>query len=369
MSANACLAVQSRNAALSLLSFAIFLMGGSPAEAKAEAGKLNVKMYLAQAQPRPAAASLQAELDALIKSAKAEGNLVVYSSSTENVNKRAGDGLEAKYGIKVTFVRAPSGTLMQRFAAEAEAGNLGGDVLSISGSTAGAYAEDGVKKGWIEPLSQANLPVLKSAEFPAVANRGTLAMIQAVPFQLAYNAERLKGADAPKSFQDLTNPKYKGQVILLDPRVADAYMEFYSVLLDRFGPNFLSLLRAQNPRFFTGGLPAVQALAAGEGVLATPMLVSTANILTAKGAALATVNDSPTAWVEQQVMLPTRAKSKHPNAARLFVNYVMSPEGNQVFNNEPGSTSIYSPSLLQSYKEQKPLPASRAAEIVKLLGL
>ena len=367
MSTNASLAAQFRNAALSLLPFAICLLSGSPAGARADAGKLNAPMLLAQA--RPAAANVQADLDALIKAARGEGDLIVYSSSTENVNKRAGDGFEAKYGIKVVFVRAPSGTLMQRFAAEAEAGNPGGDVLSISGSTAAAYAEDGAKKGWIEPLSQANLPVLKGGDFPAFANRGTLAMIQAVPFQLAYNSERLKGADVPKSFQDLTNPKFKGQIILLDPRVADAYMEFYSVLLERFGPNFLTLLRAQSPRFITGGLPAVQALAAGEGVMATPMLVSTANILTAKGAALGTVNDAPTAWVEQQVMPPVRAKSKRPNAARLFVNYVMSPEGNQVFNNEPGSTTIYSPSLLQSYRAQKPLPASRPAEIVKLLGL
>lgn len=369
MSTNERRAVQCRNAALSLLSFAIFLMGGSPAQSQAVDGKLNVQTYLAQARPRPAAGNAQADFDALIKSAKAEGDLVVYSSSTGNVNKRAGDGFEAKYGIKVAFVRSPSGTLMQRFAAEAETGNLGADVLSVSGSTAVAYADEGAKKGWIEPLSQANLPVLKSGGFPAVANRGTLAMIQAVPFQLAYNSERLKGADVPKSFQDLINSKYKDQVILLDPRVADAYMEFYGVLLERFGPNFLSRLRAQNPRFFTGGLPAVQALAAGEGVLATPMLVSTTNILTGKGAALGTVNDAPTAWVEQQVMLPARAKSKHPNAARLFVNYVMSPDGNQVFNNEPGSTSIYSPTLLQSYQAQKPLSPSKAAEIVKLLGL
>ena len=187
---------------------------------------------------------------------------------------------------------------------------------------------------------------------------------------LAYNAEKLKGADIPKGFQDFLNPKYRGQIILLDPRVAAAYMEFYGVLLDRFGPSFLTQLRVQNPRVYAGGLPAVQALAAGEGILATPMLASTTQILTSKGASLNTVSDDPTNWVEMQIMLPVRAKSKSPNAARLFVNYAMSAEGNQVFNNEPGSSSIYDVNLLpKNYQPPKPVSAARAAEITKLLGL
>src|SRR5689334_3445292 len=72
------------------------------------------------AQAKPAAAA--ADLEALIKAAKAEGELVVYGSSTDNVLKRVGDAFTAAYGIKHSFIRLSSTPLMQRYSAEAESG-------------------------------------------------------------------------------------------------------------------------------------------------------------------------------------------------------------------------------------------------------
>lgn len=77
--------------------------------------------------------SQQKSLDDLAKAAKREGEVFLYSAATENVSKKVGAAFEAKYGIKVNFLRLVSGTLKQRYASEAEAGTLVADVVLIAG--------------------------------------------------------------------------------------------------------------------------------------------------------------------------------------------------------------------------------------------
>src|SRR5688572_20093053 len=74
-------------------------------------------MLLAQAKPAASAnaANAQAVLDALIKTAKAEGEVLFYTAATENVGRRVSDAFSAKYGIKTAFIRLNSIALQQRF--------------------------------------------------------------------------------------------------------------------------------------------------------------------------------------------------------------------------------------------------------------
>ena len=98
----------------------------------------------ALAQARPAA---QAELDALVAAAKAEGALVWYSAPPEALAKRVSDAFSAKYGIRVQFVRLQTVPQRIRYSAEAEANNFAADLLILAGGTNVQYAEAGIKKG------------------------------------------------------------------------------------------------------------------------------------------------------------------------------------------------------------------------------
>ncbi len=282
----------------------------------------------------------QADLEALVKAAKAEGQVQLYSSPTENVPKRVGAAFTAKYGITFNYVRLSSAVLLQRHAAEMEAGSAGADILWASGGL-GPYTEGALKRGWIEPVSQAGLPVVKSGEFPRTQMRANTAVIQVVPFIIAYNTDRLKGADIPKEIRDILAPRFKGQILLPDPRSSDVYVAFWGMVLDKFGEGFFAQLRALEPRHYASGSPAVQALAAGEGLLELPTI--TAAMLATKGTRgpIDQIIPSLTTGLEHEVVLTARARSKFPNAARLLANYVMSPEGNKVFNDDPGGTTIY----------------------------
>jgi len=69
--------------------------------------------------------------------------------------------------------------------------------------------------------------------------------------------------------------------------------------------------------------------------------------------------------IELHVMLTARDKAKHPNAARLLANYLMSQEGNNVLNDDPGLKSIYQSGKRVAVEYTTP---GRQAQIVKLLG-
>lgn len=328
-------------------------------------------VQLAQAAPaRPSAAALQSETDALIKAAKAEGELFFYTAPVDADAKRLADAFFAKYGIKATFLRLVGGPLFTRFAAEAEANNIPADVSLVSGTSSVNFADEGIRKGWTESVAQAGLPILRSGEFPTRHLQGPVAIIQISVWGLTYQTDKLKGADIPKDWPDIVKAKYTGQLLLPDPRAGDAYVEFWSHMMDKYGESFLTQVRAQNPRFFASGAPALNELAAGGGTVQLPGLAQQMGPMKAKGAPVDFVVPEYTTGAENYVMLTARAKARHPAAGRLFANYVMSLEGNKVLNDYPGGINVYDTSRLpKQYGSPKFSALARKAQIEKLLGV
>lgn len=361
------------------LSLAAAVLGGLLPGVVSAAGSVSMAevkpapMLLAQAggaSARPSAAVIQAELEALIKAAKAEGELTFYSTATENVAKRAGDAFTAKYGIKTAFIRMGGTQMRQRYSSEAEAGNVVADLMLNAGGNTVAYAEEHIRKGVADAISQAGLPVIRSGEFPARFITGPTAIIQIAPWLITYNTDKVKGEDIPKDWNGLLNPKFKGQILIPNPASSDSYIDLWVALLDKYGENFYAQLRAQAPRQYPSGVPAVQALGAGEGAMAVPAVPALVTGIAAKGAPLAMAPMEFTTGVEMQVMLSSRAKSKRPNAGRLFANYLMTPEGNQVFNNDPGGVTMYDTSRLpRQYESPKANALARRDLVTKLLGM
>ena len=314
------------------------------------------------------AANVQAELDALIKAAKAEGEVTIYSSATENIIKRTGDAFAAKYGVKYTFIRM-SGTLnIQRYSTEAESGVFAADFLFNAGA-AQSFARESIKKGWVEPISEAGLPAVKSGQFPAKFVSGPTALIQIAPWSIMYNTALVRPADVPKDWTGLIDPKFKGKVLIPDPRSTDAHLDLWSLILDKYGEGFFTKLREMQPRQYGNAVQAANGIAAGEGLLHTPAVGQTMQSLKDKGAPVAIVTPDHTVGVEMQAILTHRSKAKHPNAARLFVNFVMTPEGNKIFNADPGSVSVYDTAALpKQYEPTKPETVLRKELITRLLG-
>jgi iron(III) transport system substrate-binding protein len=322
----------------------------------------------AHSQSGKAPAGAQAELDALIKAARSEGEVVFYSGASANVAQRIADAFTAKYGIKSNYTRTAGEQTIRRFGAEAEAGTFAADFF-VSASDVERFAPEAVQKGWLEPIGRAGIPVVRSGEFPAKYLLPNVAIALVSPWGIGYNTQKVTAGNVPKGWLDLLEPRFKGQILIADPRSANAYAEFWEIMLDRYGESFLTRLRDQNLRNYASGIPATNGLAAGEGMVAIPQSAGQMQSVIDKGAPLALFFPSFTTGYEMKVALTHRAKAKHPNAARLFVQYLLSPEGNKVFSADPGTLSVYDNSgLPPEYQSPKKDAVLRLERVAKLLG-
>jgi iron(III) transport system substrate-binding protein len=88
----------------------------------------------------------------------------------------------------------------------------------------------------------------------------------------------------------------------------------------------------------------------------------------AKGAPIADLTPGYTTGVEMQVFVTHRARAKHPNAARLLANFVMTPDGNKLFNADAGSVSVYDTTALPKEYEPNKGVEARKELVARLLG-
>ena len=330
-------------------------------------------LITAPTQAQSPAQAAQARLDELIKAAKAEGELTYYTVMTDNVMQPFDKLFTAKYGIRTTWLRIPQTTMFQRYYGEFETGNTAAD-LSMA-NNADSSVDPAFKKGWLQNLREARLPAIMSGEFPARFIRDYGAIVQISPWHILYNTQKLKGDDIPKTWTDLLNPKYKGQIAISDLSESDSLIAPWQVLQDTYGEKFFIALRAQGLRVHSNTIVGVQGMGAGESSIWLPAARFVATLISAKGAPVdGVLPEGPGTGIETLLFLNHPSKSKRPNAARLFVNFMLTQEGNMGFATGAGAGtfSVYdTKSLPKAYASPKPLANAEATrtELQRLLGV
>lgn len=313
------------------------------------------------------AASAQS-LEALIAAAQAEGEVNWYTGATENVAQQVAEAFTAEYGIPVRILRLSSNAIMQRFSTEAEAGAIVADLI-IAGGSAQEFAARGIERGWVQPIADAGLPVIEDGTFPAEFNRGTTALAQFQPWVIVYNTNLMSEAEAPTEWSQLFEERFRGQILLPNPGVSDAYTQFWYLLRSTYGDDFLTRLSAMEPRRYDAGVQALQSLGAGEGLVLIPLTGPAVAGLQANGAPVAAVTPALTTGVELQLILTAADVSPNPNAGRLLANFLLSQPGNALLNTETGAISIYdSSSFPAGYVPPDPAAGAFKDEIAAQLG-
>ncbi|ASW54161.1 ABC transporter substrate-binding protein [Plantactinospora sp. KBS50] len=275
--------------------------------------------------------------DDLTEAAKKEGSVTLYSSVEEDATKAFATAFTEKYGIDVNVVRLTSSKLAQRFAAEAQAGAPAADAMLISRT---GFTAEGVKNGWLVPLADAGLP-----EFPGeldqkfvLPDEGTaVSIIQ--PAGIAYNTDLVPAGEAPKTWTDLLDPKWKGRIAIPDPASSASYVGEWLSVAQAAGDNLLEQFGSQQLKKYASGVPAAAAVAAGEAAFCVMGLPSHIADPKAKGAPIEFVTPALTSGAE--VVPGVAAKGQHPNAARLLVQFALSAEGSKTLADAAGAVSPY----------------------------
>jgi iron(III) transport system substrate-binding protein len=257
--------------------------------------------------------------DALVKAARAEGGFTVYSSSNEGLSRALLAAFEKEYGIKGTFLRLAQTPLVQRFATEFDAKRNQADVFSVSSPVPyDMYPQ------WFAPLSKETVPNLASWPARWVGKNSFTWTTDIIV--LHYNSDQVPEAAAVKKWADVIDPKWKGKILLTDPRVADNYMGWLDGLEKQFGMDFLRKLSAQDIKLTASGASGVQMVAAGAYLMNFPTFPDFATQLIEKKAPLATQNVGDPMFVSVRVM-GIVSSAPHPNSARLYLNWLLSQNG------------------------------------------
>jgi iron(III) transport system substrate-binding protein len=321
----------------------------------------------APAAAKTGAAASGGEMAALVDAAKKEGTVVWLEAAPQAFAQQAADAFQAQYGIKVEFLALNSGPLQQRFLTEAQAGSIATDVIMLSNPE--ALAETSLKNKWIQPIKDANLPAL-SAGYPTKYVDNTSAVVIFSPYNIWYNKSKVSGALVPKSLEDLTDPKYKGMINLTNPSTSDSLVQFYDVIQQKYGDGWFEKIAANQPKFYPSASAAVQAIAGGEGAIATPAITSVGAPLIASGAPLAEVSPPITTGSELRVLLTASDKAPHPNAAKLFANWLLSKEGSLAATKGDLAISPWEPDKLPSgWVSGRTITPEIKTKIMTLLGV
>ncbi len=278
----------------------------------------------------------------LIQGAEKEGKLVWWTTTNIDLSQRILERFEKKYPlVKTELFRAGRGPLLNKILAEALAGRHAWDVLSGSGEM---YAPL-VEKKLVVPYRSAET---KAYDASMIGRDGEWIAYHTNTYVLGVNTRLVKSEQAPKSYEALLDAKWKDGKISLD---SDAYPILIG-LRQAWGKekavNYLKRLAAQSPVVKRGNDERVQLTAAGEYPLVMAYASGIARVAQ-KGAPMESVALDPV--VVQVNPLQVAARAPHPNAARLFIDFALSKEGQEMVRaglREPARADVESPSLASS---------------------
>lgn len=273
----------------------------------------------------PGAAMAQSE--ELVAAAQAEGMLTLYTNVDPTIATNLGNAFQERYGISVEVQRSGSSALAQRFTAEAETGNTVADVYY---STDEGFHTDSFAADKFAAVSDLD----GFAEWPEAAKTDGFITIGYNPYSLVWNTDLVP--DGMDSWEDLIDPDLAGMVLLTDPRAGVTSNQFYLLLRREYGDDFLRTL-GQNATFSQSAVPGMQQVAAGAQATYAPGINQVAVGLIANGAPLGQAFVEPTISSNNLASVVTEAP--HPNAARLFVTFLMTDEA-QAINNRMGFAPV-----------------------------
>lgn len=280
-------------------------------------------------------ASLVDELggEALIRAARTEGKVVVYTSNILSLSSTLQIAFNKRFpDIKVELVRLGGGALHSKIMTEHAAGKLVADVVEYSDR---GLIQRAMERGIIG-LHAAPTDGLYPAQtkVPGMVYPGSVYL-----YLIAYNPALVK--DPPKTWMDLVDARFRGKIGLVPAELGGTpWMTalFQYQVLGKNSESYWQKLAAQKPRFFTSAAPLGKSVVSGETPVAVALdVVSLEDIK--QGAPVKMVYP-PEGVVVIVFNNAVTAAPRNPNAGKLWLNWTLSREGQEVWVKQIGGLSV-----------------------------
>ncbi len=254
------------------------------------------------------------------------GNTVMlYSSMQEDQLNAIKQAFEKKYpDIKLDYYFAGTGKVITKIATEAKSGQVAADVIWV-GDPADYI---GFKKMGI--LQKYTSPEAKGIDPVFIDKEGYYTGARMMNMGIAYNPQKVSKEEAPKTWDDLLDPKWKGQIVMTDPGTAGTTKYAVGALMEneKYGKAYFEKLKANGTELQSGTTATHNQIAAGAYKVGMCLDYVTEN-LKSKGSTIEFVYpEKDIISIYSPIALVKGAKNE-ANAKKLY-DFILSKEGQEV---------------------------------------
>jgi iron(III) transport system substrate-binding protein len=283
------------------------------------------------AAAKPAAPAGAGVTDQMRAAAKQEGQVNYYTANATGGANKIKEEAEKALGIKVNVIRLSSSLLFNRVMQEFDSNVHEADIVETSLIE---HFLDFKKKNMLQPFVPTRINQFRSKDYYDPDHHWHAGSVSLGAIN--YNKDLVKGDMIPKTWKELTAPKYKDKLIQGHIKASGTTAVLTYHLVQLYGWEYFEGLKRNNI-LTQQSCDSTNQLASGERVIA---LCDHQITTPAKGRGL----PIETAFPEDGVFTYLRpiavmAKAKHPNAAKLFIDWVFSPEGAMVYAQHNGLAS------------------------------
>lgn len=259
-------------------------------------------------------------------SAQAQETFVWYSGLATAITDDISKMFTKKTGIEVEYFRAGSNNLAQKFEQEVKADQVRCSTVQITNPTlVGLWAKQGLVLPYESP-EFVNYPeefVIKGFAGPSTVN----------PHVLCYNTELVSPEDAPKHWEDILDPKWKGKLVMTDGSSSSSALHWFTVMKYTFGDAFVEKLATQDVLMVTGGAAVGDILISGERAMAVMITQAHAGKAISRGGALRiVVPEEGVPLLNGVIFVP--AKAPNPEVGKQFVDHMLGEEVQSMMGNK-----------------------------------
>ena len=250
----------------------------------------------------------------LIEGARKENALMIYSSMTVADMGALINAFQAKYGVKAQHWRGSSEDIRNRVTREYAAGRYDADVAETAGPDMEAMVREQVLQKVVTPVSNELIPQATFAHGQWIATRLSV-------FAGAYNTNIIKRADAPRTYEDLLHPRFKGK-LAVEAEDANWFMAVVISMGEQKGLKlFRDIVAANGMSVRKGHTLLANLVPTGEVPLALTAYSYRVEQLKNEGAPVEIVYLPPPVGFPTGIGIFKRAP--HPHAALLFQDFIL----------------------------------------------
>ncbi len=263
------------------------------------------------------------DLAAIIEGAKKEGKMVWYTPTDVGDSTALLTGFKKHYPfIQTELYRASGVKILSKVMTETRMGKYLFDVISSAPDRSFMWIKQ-------QLITTYDSPERKFYEDSVKDKEGYFTGIYKNTHVITYNTKLVKPEDAPKNYQDLLDPKWKGK-LGIDIKDHQWYAAQVEIMGKEKAHEFFSKLVKQDLNIRSGHSLLNELCVAGEFPVVVNAYAPNAESHKSNGAPIEWVPVEPVVFHYVSVQLGKQAP--HPNCAKLFIDYALSREGQQIIS-------------------------------------